>query len=76
MYLFQNLISSENIDKDVGNLSNIIKKFNTHVQTFFPKNSKNTFLVCVYGIYTQISHKLDYKNSYFKSRIVTGKTFL
>lgn len=76
MYLFPNPISSENIDKDVGNLSHIIKKFNTYVQTFFPKNSKNTFLVCVHGIHTQISHMLDYKNSYFKSRIVTGKTFL
>ena len=57
MYLFQNPISSENIDKDVGNLSNIIKNFNTYVQNFFPKKSKNTFFgVCPWNIHPNKSH--------------------
>lgn len=65
MYLFQNLTSSKNIDKDTGNLSNITKKLNTYVHNFFLKNSKYTSFH-VPGIYTQISHVLDHKeNLYF-----------
>ena len=33
-------------------------------KTFSLKRAKILFLVCVHGIYTQISHIFDYKKSY------------
>lgn len=64
MYLIWNLTSSKNIDKDIENLSNIIKKLNLIYlyRMFFLKSCKYTFLF-IHGTYIQISHVLDHNEN-------------